>query len=80
MPGPAPSAQASATTLAFKQLEGEFGARLGEYGTRDDIAIVWPTTGSPIVIAVESDRRSAHASSDDALITEATRTAIAAAS
>jgi beta-lactamase class A len=48
------------------------------YGTRNDIAIAWPTTGAPIVIAVLSDRGVADAASDDALIADATRTAIAA--
>lgn len=50
----------------------------GDHGTRDDIAVVVPPGGAPIVIAVLSDRDSANASSDDALIADATRTAIAA--
>jgi beta-lactamase class A len=50
----------------------------GGYGTRNDIAIAWPVTGNPVVIAIESDRRSRQASSDDPLIAEATRAAIAA--
>jgi len=50
----------------------------GAYGTRNDIAIAWPNNGSPVVIAIESDRRSAQASSDDALIAEATKAAITA--
>jgi beta-lactamase class A len=50
----------------------------GGYGTRNDIAIAWPTSGSPVVIAVLSDRGSADASSDDALIAEATKAALSA--
>jgi beta-lactamase class A len=50
----------------------------GGYGTRNDIAVAWPATGGPIVIAIQSDRGSAGASSDDALIADATREAIAA--
>ncbi|MFI9270804.1 class A beta-lactamase [Kitasatospora sp. NPDC052896] len=50
----------------------------GGYGTRNDIAIAWPTSGAPIVIAVLSDRGSAGASSDDALIADATRATLAA--
>jgi beta-lactamase class A len=50
----------------------------GGYGTRNDIAIVWPTTGSPFVVAVLSDRGIANAPSADALIADATKTAIAA--
>ena len=48
----------------------------GDYGTRNDIAVVWPTQGAPIVIAVLSHRGSADASSDDALIADATRLAL----
>jgi beta-lactamase class A len=50
----------------------------GGYGTRNDIAIAWPTTGSPVVIAIQSDRGSADASSDDTLIADATKAALAA--
>ncbi|QMU79847.1 class A beta-lactamase [Streptacidiphilus sp. PB12-B1b] len=50
----------------------------GGYGTRNDIAVVWPTSGAPIVIAVLSDRGSAGASSDDPLIADATKAALAA--
>jgi len=50
----------------------------GGYGTRNDIAIAWPTSGAPIVIAILSDRGSAGASSDDALIADATKAALAA--
>jgi beta-lactamase class A len=50
----------------------------GGYGTRNDIAIAWPPSGSPIIIAILSDRSSADASSDDALIADATKVGIAA--
>jgi beta-lactamase class A len=50
----------------------------GGYGTRNDIAIAWPTTGGPVVIVILSDRGSANVSSDDALIADATKAAIAA--
>lgn len=50
----------------------------GGYGTRNDIAILWPDTGSPIVLAVLSSRNSADAERDDALIAAAARAAIAA--
>jgi beta-lactamase class A len=49
----------------------------GYWGTRDDIAITWPPHGAPIVIAVLSSRGSVNAASDDALIADATRTALA---
>jgi beta-lactamase class A len=50
-----------------------------KYGTRNDIAVAWPNRGgSPVVIAVLSDRGKANARSDDALIAQATKTALAA--
>jgi len=49
----------------------------GRYGTRNDIAIVWPPGGAPIDIAVQSDRRTEDATSDDALIADATRASLA---
>lgn len=49
----------------------------GDWGTRNDIAIAWPPHGAPVVIAVLSSRGSANAASDDALIADATRTALA---
>lgn len=48
----------------------------GGYGTRNDIAVLWPTRGAPIVIAVLSHRGAENASSDDALIADATRLAL----
>lgn len=50
----------------------------GGYGTRNDIAIVWPDRGAPIVVAVLSDRGSKDAASDDALIKDATKAGLAA--
>jgi beta-lactamase class A len=43
----------------------------GSYGTRNDIAIVWPPDHGPIVIAILSDRTAEDAAYDDALIAEA---------
>ncbi len=48
----------------------------GGYGTRDDIAVLWPTHGAPIVLAVLSDRGTKDARSDDTLIADATRTVL----
>jgi hypothetical protein len=50
----------------------------GGYGTRNDIAIAWPATGSPVVIAIQSNRGSPAAPSDDALIADATKAAVTA--
>jgi beta-lactamase class A len=49
----------------------------GGYGTRNDIAVLWPASGAPIVLAVESDRGRPDATSDDALIADATRAVLA---
>jgi beta-lactamase class A len=49
----------------------------GYWGTRNDIAITWRPHSAPLVIAVLSSRGSINASSDDALIADATRTALA---
>lgn len=48
----------------------------GGYGTRNDIAVVWPPDGAPIVLAVLSSRASADAEYDDALIAQATTVAL----
>ncbi|MFJ4185235.1 class A beta-lactamase [Kitasatospora sp. NPDC089509] len=49
------------------------------YGTRNDVAVAWPAGGrSPIVIVVLSDRGKAGATSDDALIAQATKTVVSA--
>jgi beta-lactamase class A len=50
----------------------------GGYGTRNDIAVLWPPTGSPLVIAVQSDRGVPGAPSADGLIAEATKVVVAA--
>lgn len=48
----------------------------GGYGTRNDIAVLWPSDRDPIVIAVMSSRGERDAEHDDALIAEATRVVI----
>jgi beta-lactamase class A len=48
------------------------------YGTRNDIAVLWPTDGAPIVIAVLSSRAAPDADHDDALIARATAVAVEA--
>ncbi|WP_246572345.1 class A beta-lactamase [Kineosporia corallincola] len=48
----------------------------GGYGTRNDIAVLWPPESAPIVLAVLSDRDEQDAAYDDALIAEATRVVI----
>lgn len=50
----------------------------GGYGTRNDIAVVWPPAGAPLVIAIQSDRGVPDAPSADSLIAEATKTTVAA--
>jgi beta-lactamase class A len=50
----------------------------GGYGTRNDIAVAWPPGGAPIDIAIQSDRGAKDATSDDALIADATKAALAA--
>ncbi|WP_229403288.1 class A beta-lactamase [Micromonospora okii] len=45
----------------------------GGYGTRNDIAVIWPPNRAPIVLAVLSSRDEKDADYDDALIAEATR-------
>jgi beta-lactamase class A len=41
------------------------------YGTRNDIAVLWPPTGAPIVLAVLSTHDRVDAATDDRLIAEA---------
>ncbi|NYJ32350.1 beta-lactamase class A [Nocardiopsis aegyptia] len=43
----------------------------GGYGTRNDIAVLWPPEGDPIVLAVMSSRDQEDAEHDDALIAQA---------
>ncbi|SCL41507.1 beta-lactamase class A [Micromonospora pallida] len=46
------------------------------FGTRNDIAVLWPPEGAPVVMAVLSSRDVRDAKPDDALIAEATRLTI----
>lgn len=50
----------------------------GGHGTRNDIAVLWPEEGDPIVLAVLSSRDVADAEWDDALIAEATEVVVEA--
>ncbi|MEJ9232827.1 class A beta-lactamase [Peribacillus butanolivorans] len=50
----------------------------GSYGTRNDIAIIWPSKGDPIVLAVLSSRDKKDANYNDELIAEATKEVIKA--
>jgi beta-lactamase class A len=43
----------------------------GTYGSRNDIAVLWPPDREPIVVAVMSTREERDAEHDDALIAEA---------
>jgi beta-lactamase class A len=47
------------------------------YGTRNDIAVLWPPHRAPIVLAVLSTRGTKDATYDDALIAQATTAALA---
>jgi beta-lactamase class A len=51
---------------------------LGAYGTRNDIAVVWPPRAKPIVLAILSTRPQEDATPSDDLLAEATRVAVAA--
>ncbi|WP_035858010.1 class A beta-lactamase [Cryptosporangium arvum] len=44
-----------------------------EYGTRNDIAVLWPPSGAPIVLTVLSRKTDADAKYDNALIADAAR-------
>ncbi|MDO9355073.1 MAG: class A beta-lactamase [Solirubrobacteraceae bacterium] len=48
----------------------------GGYGSRNDVAILWPPNGAPIVLAILSTRDTTGAEHDDALIADAARLAI----
>ncbi len=50
----------------------------GGYGTRNDIAVLWPEEGDPIVLAVMSSVGVEDAEHDDALIAEATEVVVEA--
>ena len=45
----------------------------GSYGTRNDIAIIWPPNKKPIVLAILSNHDKEDAEYDDKLIAEATK-------
>lgn len=49
----------------------------GGYGTRNDIAVVWPPDRAPIVLAIMSSRDEKNATRDNQLITEASKKAFA---
>jgi beta-lactamase class A len=48
----------------------------GSYGTRNDIAIIWPPKGEPIMLAILSSRDKKDANYNDKLIAEATKEVI----
>ncbi len=48
----------------------------GSYGTRNDIAIVWPPNRSPIIIAILSSKDEKEATYDNQLIKEAAEVVI----
>lgn len=50
----------------------------GGYGTRNDIGVLWPEEGDPIVLAVLSSRDEEDAESDDVLIAEAAEVVVEA--
>lgn len=50
----------------------------GGYGTRNDLAVLWPPGRAPLVLAVMSSRDEPDADRDDALIARATEVAVAA--
>jgi beta-lactamase class A len=50
----------------------------GGYGTRNDIAVLWPPEGDPIVLAVMSSRDVEGAEFDNALIAEAAEVVVEA--
>jgi len=48
----------------------------GEYGTRNDIGVVWPPNGDPIVMAILSSRDKKDSGYDNALIARAAKAAL----
>ncbi|MGC4891001.1 class A beta-lactamase [Micromonospora sp. DT227] len=50
----------------------------GGYGTRNDIAVVWPPNAAPIVLAVLTTRADRNATPDDALVAGAAAATLAA--
>jgi beta-lactamase class A len=49
----------------------------GSYGTRNDIAVLWPPNRAPIVLAVLTSRKTPDAAKDDALVARAAELALA---
>ena len=49
----------------------------GDYGTHNDIAVVWPPHGDPIVIALLSNRSEQNSTSQDALLADVTKVIVA---
>src|SRR5205823_3827659 len=45
----------------------------GGYGTRNDIAVIWPPDRGPIVLVLYSARTTQNANSADSLLADATR-------
>ncbi|WP_251152059.1 class A beta-lactamase [Cellulosimicrobium sp. Marseille-Q4280] len=50
----------------------------GRHGSRNDVAVVWPPDGAPIVLAVLTDRVAPDAEPDDALLADVARTVLGA--
>ena len=51
----------------------------GDYGSRNDIAVVWPPTGAPVIVSVLTNRKAGqNAGSADTLIADATTAALTA--
>lgn len=48
----------------------------GSYGTRNDIAVIWPANGDPIVMVVLSSKEKQDATYDNALIEKAAKVAL----
>ncbi|MEO7124233.1 MAG: serine hydrolase, partial [Lacisediminihabitans sp.] len=52
----------------------------GSYGTRNDIAVIWPPTQQPLVVTIMSSRTDRDAATNDNLIAEAARVVVQALS
>ena len=50
----------------------------GDYGTRNDIAVIWPPSRSPIILTLYSARTTQNANSADALLADATKAVVSA--
>lgn len=48
----------------------------GSYGTSNDIAVLWPPTGAPVVLSILTSRSTQDAASDPALLAQATTLAL----